>query len=151
MYPLRLSSSVCFSLLLCSLAAHAQSNVGELITKGGKLLDKNEVLALLPARIQQEWPNRQGEEELVLSLDGKISGKGLHYASRSESPATGTWQVEDDGKVCTPKTFTAWNNTTRLCWYVFQLEQTYYGSLKTEATSPLNKINSLVKIAGATQ
>lgn len=147
----RLISSAVGSLLLCSLPVHAQSNVGELLTKGGKRLDKNEMLALLPARIQLEWPNRQGEEELLLSADGKISGKGLHYTSRSESPATGTWQVEEDGRVCTPKTFTAWNNTTKLCWYVFQLDQTYFGGLKTEATGALYKVNSLVKVASVAQ
>src|SRR5574343_1707218 len=117
----------------------AQSTVAELTAQGGAQVSKDDFLAMIPMRIQTQWPTRKGEEELFLTADNKITGKGYHYGSRSESAANGNWKVEDDGKVCTPKTFTAWNSSTRLCWYVFQLEQTYYGSLKTEATSPLNK------------
>ena len=93
----------------------AQSTVAELTAQGGSVLTKAQWLELLPLRIETQWPNRQGEEELFLSTDGKITGKGYHYSSRSESAASGSWRVEDDGKVCTPKTFVAWNNSTNRC------------------------------------
>ena len=77
----------------------AQSTVAELTAQGGSVLTKAQWLELLPLRIETQWPNRQGEEELFLSTDGKITGKGYHYSSRSESAASGSWRVEDDGKV----------------------------------------------------
>ncbi len=52
--------------------AQAQSTVAEVLEKGGKQLSKAEFLEMLPARLQQQWPNRQGEEELVLTADGAL-------------------------------------------------------------------------------
>lgn len=128
-------------------AANAQSNVGELLEKGGKQLTKTDWLETVPLRLQTKWPNGQGEEELLLSEDGKITGTGHHYGSRSDSPASGQWKVEEDGKVCTPKSFTAWNSSTNLCWYFFKLDDNYYAGQKTEANSKVGKINKLEKIA----
>lgn len=130
-------------------SAHAQSNVGELLEKGGQQVSKADWLALVPMRIEQQWPNRQGEEELSLSADGKISGKGYHYSSRSESPATGSWRVEDDGKICAPKTFTAWNNSTNNCWYFFKLEDAYYGAPSLEPSARVGRVKSVTRIAAA--
>ena len=130
---------------LISLGAHAQSTVGELMAQGGKPLSKEDVLALMPARVEQTWPNRQGEEVLVLSEAGTITGTGYHYASRSTSPAEGTWKVEEDGKVCTPKTFTAWRNSTNLCWYGFQLGTQYFGGASLDASGRIAPIRALTK------
>lgn len=127
--------------------SQAQSTVGELLEKGGKQISKADWLEATPLRLQTKWPNGQGEEELFFSEDGKISGTGHHYGSRSDSPASGQWKVEDDGKVCTPKTFTAWNSTTNLCWYFFKLGDSFYGAQKTEASSKIGKINTFEKVA----
>ena len=127
--------------------AQAQSTVAELLEKGGKLLTKAEFLEMIPARVQQQWPNRQGEEDLVLSGDGKISGTGYHYSSRSDSPVTGQWTVEDDGKICAPKTFTAWRNSINLCWYVYKLGGDYFGAQKTEPEARVGKVKSMQKVA----
>ena len=131
-----------------SLAANsnAQSTVGELLEKGGKQLSKGDLLDMMPMRYQGKWPNNQGEEELFFSEDGKISGTGSHYASRTDSPASGQWKVEDDGKFCTPKTWTAWNSSTNLCWYIYKLDDTLFGTQKTDASSRLGKINSMAKV-----
>lgn len=127
--------------------AHAQSTVGELLEKGGKQVSKADWLESTPLRMQTKWPNGQGEEELLFSDDGKISGTGHHYGSRSDSPASGQWKVEEDGKVCTPKTFTAWNSSTNLCWYFFKLGDSFYGAPKTEPGSRIGKINTWEKVA----
>ena len=126
--------------------ASAQTTVGELLSQGGKAVSKADFLEWIPLRIKTKWPNRQGEEDLVLSADGKISGTGQHYQSRTESPAVGQWKVEEDGKVCTPKTFTAWNSSTNLCWYFFRLGDAAYGALKTEADSRVGRIDSFSKV-----
>ncbi len=125
--------------------ASAQSTVGELLSQGGKAMTKADFMEWIPARVKMKWPNRQGEEDLVLSADGTISGTGQHYSSRTESPAVGQWRLEDDGKLCTPKTFTAWNNSANNCWYVFRLGDVFYAAQKTDVDGRVGKIDSLTK------
>lgn len=127
--------------------ANAQSTVGELLEKGGKQLSKADLMDMMPMRYQGKWPNNQGEEELFFTQDGNISGTGYHYRSRSSSPATGQWALEEDGKFCTPKTFSAWNSSTNLCWYLYQSGDAYFGAPKTDADSRIGKINSIGKAA----
>ena len=93
--------------LALSAGAQAQSTVAELLEKGGKQVTKAEILELMPMRLQAQWPTGIGEEELDFSVDGKISGSGFHYPSKTNSPAEGSWAVEDDGKFCTPKSLLA--------------------------------------------
>lgn len=126
----------------------AQTTVGELLEKGGKQNTKAEIMALMPMRIQQKWPNGQGEEELFFSLDGKITGTGSHYSSRTDSPVEGKWTVDEDGKFCAPKTFTGWRTSTNLCWYGFSLGETSFGALKTSADSKVFKMISVSKVGG---
>ncbi|MFZ2327415.1 MAG: DUF995 domain-containing protein [Rhodoferax sp.] len=134
---------------LCfSAGVNAQSTVGELLEKGGKQMTKEDFMQNLPARIQQQWPNRQGEEELFFSLDGKITGTGTHYASRTSSPAEGTWKMEDDGKLCVPKKWTNWGSSANLCWYGYVLGNDVFGALKTEPDSKIFKVNSFGKAGG---
>ena len=104
---LQLKSGLAWGLIALSGGAFAQSTVGELKEKGGSALSKTDFLELMPARMETQWPNRQGEETLLFSVDGKITGTGYHYSSRTESPASGTWRVEEDGKFCTSKSFAA--------------------------------------------
>lgn len=142
----KLSVALAFAAL--PVLALSQSTVADLMDKGGSALTKAQWQELLPLRIEFQWPNRQGEEELFLSADGKITGKGYHYSSRSESPASGAWRVEDDGKVCTPKTFTAWNSSTNLCWYFFQQGGSYFAAPKLEPDAKVGKLKSMAKVPG---
>ena len=136
------------ALMALPVLAFSQTTVAELTGQGGVALTKADLQELLPLRIEMQWPNRQGEEELFFSADGKISGKGYHYSSRTESPAVGSWRVEDDGKVCTPKTFTAWNSSTNLCWYLLKQGDSYFGAPKLDPDSKLVKLKALGKIPG---
>lgn len=146
------NQSIQWSIALAGLAlgagAFAQNTVGELLEKGGKQITKAEIMASMPLRIQQKWPNGQGEEELFFSVDGKITGTGSHYSSRTDSPAEGTWAVEEDGKFCTPKKFTKWGSSTNLCWYVFRLDENSFSALKTDADTKIFKSNSVTKVGG---
>lgn len=137
--------TVLAGLSVCA-AAHAQSTVGELLEKGGKRFTKEDMQAMLPYRIKWQWPNRQGEEELVLSVDGKITGSGYHFQSRSTSPAEGTWKLEDDGKLCAQKTFTTWNSSPSQCWYGFELGKDFFGAMKPDPDAKLMKVMSLVRL-----
>lgn len=133
--------------VLCATGAQAQSTVGELLEKGGALVSKDDFASMLPLRAEGQWPNRQGEEVLYFSVDGKITGTGFHYASRTESPAVGSWAVEADGKICKPQKFTAWpNSSTNNCYYMFKLGSDYYSTVKNEAGSAIRKMKSVAKV-----
>ena len=134
MSHIRSGLAAVLGLALCG-AAMGQNTVAEVLEKGGRPISKADFLSVLPFSITLKWPNKQGEEDVVLHPDGRISGKGYHYSSRSESPIEGRWQAEEDGKVCTPKTFTAWNRSTSLCWYGFVLGETLYQSNTNEPSS----------------
>ncbi len=144
-FPKSLTASVYASTLLilggCASVPDGPT-VGELLSKGGRQMTKADFVKNLPARIQQQWPNRKGEEELFYSVDGKITGTGKHYASKTTSPAEGTWKIEDDGKLCVPKKWTAWGSSTNLCWYGYVVGGELYGTLKTDPTSRAYKVNS---------
>ena len=102
--------------------------------------------ALMPARVQYRWPNNQGEGDLVMTADGKITGTEYHFSSRSDSPAAGTWAVAEDGKICTPKEMKAWGRRTDLCWYTFRLGDDSFMSATTERDGKLMKIKSIARL-----
>ena len=132
--------------LALSAGAQAQSTVAELLEKGGKQVTKAGILELMPMRLQAQWPTGIGEEELDFSVDGKISGSGFHYPSKTNSPAEGSWAVADDGKFCTPKKFTSWGTSTNLCWYMFKSGDKFFGAAKTDPGGKVGKINSIKKL-----
>jgi hypothetical protein len=145
-------SRVRFSFLILALwvcgSAHAQMLISEFVQKGGKQMTKADLQEMMPIRHKSKWPNRQGEEDLVLSVDGKISGTGYHYASRTQSAAEGTWKLEEDGKMCTPKKWLQWGSSANLCWYIFKSGDDYYGAQKNDPESKiLGKIDSFTKDA----
>jgi hypothetical protein len=149
---LRLSPSVSVlpaGLVVLALSAgvcHAQSTVGEITDKGGALLLRADIEALMPARVQYRWPNGQGEGDLVLTADGQLSGTESHYASRSDSPAVGTWKVAEDGKLCTPKEMKAWNRKTDLCWYMLRLGGDLFMAASPEKDVKVLKLKSFAKL-----
>ena len=133
---------------LCVVSSvQAQSTVGELLEKGGRRMTKDEMQAMFPYRVKSQWPNRQGEEDLVLSQDGKITGSGYHFFSKTTSPAEGTWKLEDDGKLCVAKKFTEWATSTNVCWYAFELGKDYFSSTKAEPDGKLVKAGSITRLA----
>ena len=127
MFTLRSLLAAC--LLLVFASAHAQSTVGELLDKGAKKLVKADYAALFPATFSYVWLNKEGEGDLLYKSDGTLSGIERHYASRTTSPATGTWTADDNGKWCIKKNLSAWKRDTDLCWYAFVLDGAYFGSL----------------------
>jgi hypothetical protein len=121
-------TAVVTCLLLFGGAAMAQSNLGDLLDKGAKKLGKEDYLAMMPFKVKYVWPNRGGEGDLVFNADGTLSGTEFHYPSRSESPAVGTWTVDDGGKWCIKKSMAVWNSKTDQCWYSFRQGDDYWGT-----------------------
>ncbi|MES2974595.1 MAG: DUF995 domain-containing protein [Pseudomonadota bacterium] len=111
---------------LAALTAQAQT-VGELLDKGAKPLTKEDYAALMPLKIRYGWPQGGGEGELVFAADGTLSGSEYQFSSRSESPAVGTWTVDDSGKWCMKKSMTLWKTNTDRCWITYRMGTDYYG------------------------
>lgn len=132
-------------LALLQLPVWAQSNVGDLLDKGGKKLTKADYAAMVPFRVKYVWPDRGGEGDLVYQADGTLSGLESHYVSRSDSPATGVWTADEEGKWCIKKHMTAWNTRTDVCWYTFRLGDDFYGSRKDDRDARVSKVKSFAK------
>jgi hypothetical protein len=136
--------AVLFTLTGCASVPDGPT-VGELLAKGGRLVTKSEFVKTLPAKIHMKWPNGRGEEDLVLSADGKITGTGLTYSSKSTSPVEGKWTMADDGKLCSPKTFTAWGVSTNVCWYGYYVGNEAYGATSTDPSSKAMRVSATPK------
>lgn len=112
---------------LLGATAQAQT-VGDLLDKGAKQLMKEDYAAMMPLRIRYQWPQGGGEGDLVFAADGTLAGSEYQYASSSESPAVGTWTVDDTGKWCMKKTMAKWKVNTDKCFITFRMGDDYYGA-----------------------
>ncbi|MGP1680059.1 MAG: hypothetical protein ACTS6J_23240 [Burkholderiales bacterium] len=146
MYSKSRLTAVVLAVLATMLAtvANAQSNLGELLDKGGSKMLKADYIALAPFRVKYVWFQGGGEGDLVYAANGTLTGTEYHYPSRSESPAVGTWTVDDSGKWCIKKNLEAWNSKTDVCWYSFRLGDEYFGTLsETDRNARVGKIKSV--------
>ncbi len=138
------SGALAFLATMLATGANAQSNLGELLDKGGKKLLKADYIALAPFRVKYVWFQGGGEGDLVYAANGTLTGSEYHYPSRSESTAVGTWEVDDSGKWCIKKNLEAWNSKTDVCWYSFRLGDEYFGTLSdTDRNARVGKIQSV--------
>lgn len=136
---------VCLLLAAAAAPSLAQSTVGELLDKGGKKLLKADYDALVPFRVTYLWPQGGGEGDLIYKGDGTLAGSEYQYSSRSESPATGTWTADDEGKWCLKKHMTLWNSRTDRCWYTYRLGEIFYGSAAEDRGARIAKMKSFSK------
>lgn len=116
------------SALLLTSSAFAQSTLGEVLDAGGRKLSVTEVKTLLTGA-SVSGPGANGTKlNLELSENGKASG---YLTLISPQPMTiglsGSWKVEEDGKVCSDLTFTN-GRTANNCGYYFQAGENYFGS-----------------------
>lgn len=138
-------ASVVIALGLVANLASAQSNLGELLDKGAKKMLKEDYAAMAPFRVQYLWPQGGGEGDLVYKADGTLAGTEYHWPSSSQSPAVGSWTVDDGGKWCIKKTMAAWKANTDVCWYSFRLGDDFFGGLSDDRTAKVFKVKSLQK------
>lgn len=134
-----------FLLAAAGVPCLAQSTVGDLLDKGGQKLVKADYDALVPFRMTYVWPQGGGEGDLIYKPDGTLSGSEYQYSSRSESPTTGTWTADEEGKWCLKKYMTLWNSRTDRCWYTWKLGNDFYGSGETDRAARISKMKSLTK------
>ncbi len=126
-------------------AAQAQT-VGNLLDKGAKQLMKEDYAAMMPLRIRYQWPQGGGEGDLVFAGDGTLSGSEYQFASSSESPAVGTWTVDDSGKWCMKKTMARWKVNTDKCFVTYRQGDDHYGAAAdSDRSSRTSKYKSFGK------
>lgn len=126
----RKAISLALTLALFTTGAQAQSTLGELLDKGFKKMTKGEfVTAVSGAKISAVRADGV-ELEYGFNADGSIAGKW--YSTRAmgdnlgQGTFSGTWSVDDDGKVCTITM--SRGGQTNACGFWFRNGDEYYSS-----------------------
>jgi hypothetical protein len=92
--------------LLCTTFAVAQSNVGELLDAGAKVISAERFREEVVQRVLVGPTASGGSMELIYATTGRIEGKGTlevspTYLLGSYFPVSGDWTIDDKGRVCT--------------------------------------------------
>ena len=109
-----------------SAAQNSPRTVGELLSSGGSQLDQTSLRTLLSGAtatgdFMQGLP---GEKlELAYAADGTVKG----YLGARTKPASGTWEVSDQGRLCSVLR-DATNIEHRACTFWFQIGEVVYAS-----------------------
>jgi hypothetical protein len=110
-------------------AARAQSNLGAVLDLGGKKMSSEEAKALLSGGSVTGKTATGADMSATYDAAGKVAGRIV--GAGGSFPMTGTWRIEDGGKVCgevyvdSPPT----GSTTRGCGYYFRAGERYFFSL----------------------
>ena len=96
-----------FVLLLCAPICIAQSNLGELLDAGGRMLSPDEFKQELVQRLVVGPTPTGGILEVMYAPSGAVQGKGSHpgfvglQRFRDDAVVAGEWRIDDKGRVCT--------------------------------------------------
>lgn len=113
------------AILIASGQARAQT-VGELLDKGGQKLDATATKAIVSTGVVLRGRTPQGfEGSTVYKADGTLTASGTRPSDNRSNSGTGTWSVDDGGKVCTS---IQWNGggTGGGCHFWFKQGDDYY-------------------------
>jgi hypothetical protein len=87
-----------------AITVHAQQTmtVGELLSKGGKKLTKQEVTSIYASgvKISGLSPSGARKFELTYFKDGTLSGQSTDTYGQDGRGLIGTWSINDEGKLC---------------------------------------------------
>lgn len=115
----------------------AQSNVGELLDKGGKQLSKEEILEKLKNGGKFSGSTRSGASlNLELKVDKSLSGNAS--SPRGTTGVFGTWEVEDSGRVCVNYVLQALNNRDQACSYQYLLGSERFSAKGTDRSESVS-------------
>lgn len=109
-------------------AAQAQTTLGEILDKGGHVLEKEELSKTLVGASFSGNRVNGGTVDASVGADGRIGGN-VHNPGRPSLNFIGTWSISDDGKFCydykanSPKAL-----PVTVCTYYFQLGDEYFVS-----------------------
>jgi hypothetical protein len=92
-----------FALLLWAPLVMAQSNLGELLDAGAKVLSAEEFRNEVVQRVIVGPTLAGGRIEVLYSTKGSIQGVGIPRTAptRSATPVNGEWKIDENGKICT--------------------------------------------------
>src|SRR2546421_7385488 len=95
------------ALVLWASLTGAQSNLGELLDAGGRILSPEEFKLEVVQRVVVGPTATGGTLEIMYATNGSVQGKSSYpgYVGtqrfRDDSPISGEWRIDDKGRVCT--------------------------------------------------
>ncbi|WP_139379480.1 hypothetical protein [Zoogloea sp. LCSB751] len=120
-----------FALLLASVScfsAQAQTTLGEILDKGGHVLEKDELTKTLVGANFSGVRASGGTIDASVNADGRIGGY-LQNPGRAALNFIGVWKIADDGRFCFDYKANAPNTLpATACTYYFQLGDEYFVS-----------------------
>lgn len=105
----------------------AQSNLGEVMDKGGTKLSKQDLHALIPGALWQSTTASGIAFKIDMKADQTLVGTGTN--AKGSGPVTGSWAINDQGQLCTKTLIVNFRQTTEACVHVFKLGSDYFGSV----------------------
>lgn len=114
------------AIALAAAPATAQT-VGEILDKGGQKLDAAAARALIATGVTFSGRNAAGfVGTTVYKADGTLTSSGTRERDNFTNTGTGTWAVEDSGKVCTKIQWAGGQGTGGGCYFLFKQGEDYY-------------------------
>src|SRR2546426_8395465 len=95
------------ALVLWASLTGAQSNLGELLDAGGRILSPEEFKLEVVQRVVVGPTATGGTLEIMYATNGSVAGKGSSPSYigfqrfRDDSPIAGEWRIDDNGRICT--------------------------------------------------
>lgn len=128
--------------LLCSSLAQAQENIKELVSQGGKKIEREELVALLSGLVMSgdSLNNAGGVIHFEYEGDGSVSGF-MRASDGREFRSQGKWTVDDAGKFC--RDMIRESNATRWgdCRFFYRLNDGYFA---TDPDNPSAKVEKRI-------
>jgi hypothetical protein len=125
-----------FALWLCTPICIAQSNLGELLDAGGRMLSPEEFKLELVQRVVVGPTPTGGTLEVIYASNGSVQGKGSNpsYVAlqrfRDDATIAGEWRIDDKGRVCTNMRMSAAPGNVLIlaprCQSWFKYDQKYF-------------------------
>jgi hypothetical protein len=114
------TSRLCFFVLAGAAgAAQAEATLGDLMDRGARRLDAQEIRALGDVRILQQAPD--ADAYMTLRADGSVVGMVHNKQGFGSSEAGGRWEVDAGGRRCSQVELPAFGTRVQHCGYTFQL------------------------------
>lgn len=120
--------------MLCIASAHAQSTLGQVLTKGGTKITETQWRAMLPHRNFGFGQQSQNRTAITFTDDGQLSGSedlwsgyrshaDLQHRSRA---LRGTWTMDAAGKLCVDQVFGRYEAFFAGCFFMFRSGDTIF-------------------------
>lgn len=114
------------ALALGSSMARAET-VGELMDKGGQKLDAAGVRAIMEKGVTLAGRNAAGfVGSTVYKADGTLTSSGTRERDNFTNGGSGTWTVDDGGKVCARINWDKGQGTSNNCYFWFKAGDDYF-------------------------